>query len=47
MLSDLTGGALEVTATSEMNDGCNPMRGLVISYSEDREHKEYIQHMSN
>ena len=46
-LREVTDAALEEAVTSYMNDGWKPVGGLVISYNEDLEHKEYIQPMSN
>ena len=46
-LRELTDAALEEAVTVYMNDGWKPVGGLVISYNEDLEHKEYIQPMSN
>ena len=39
--------ALEEAVTAYMNEGWKPVGGLLISYNEDLEHKEYIQPMSN
>ena len=47
ILRELTDAALEEAVTTYMNDGLKPVGGLVISYNEDLEHKEYIQPMSN
>ena len=47
ILRELTDAALEESVTAYMNDGWKPVGGLVISYNEDLEHKEYIQPMSN
>ena len=47
ILRELTDAALEEAVTTYMNDGWKPVGGLVISYNEDLEHKEYIQPMSN
>ena len=47
ILRELTDAALEEAVTAYMNDGWKPVGGLVISYNEDLEHKEYIQPMSN
>ena len=44
---ELTDAALEEAVTAYMNNGWKPVGGLVISYNEDLEHKEYIQPMSN
>ena len=47
ILRELTDAALEEAVTAYMNEGWKPVGGLVISYNEDLEHKEYIQPMSN
>ena len=47
ILRELTAAALEAAVTTYMNDGWKPVGGLVVSYNEDLEHKEYIQPMSN
>ena len=47
ILRESTDAALEEAVTSYMNDGWKPVGGLVISYNEDLEHKDYIQPMSN
>jgi hypothetical protein len=47
ILRELTDAALEEAVTRYMNDGWKPVGGLVVSYNEDLEHKEYIQPMSN
>ena len=46
ILRELTDAALEEAVTTYMNDGWKPVGGLVISYNEHLEHKEYIQPMS-
>ena len=47
ILRELTDAALEEALTAYMNEGWKPVGGLLISYNEDLEHKEYIQPMSN
>ena len=47
ILRELTDAALEEAVTAYINDGWKPVGGLVISYNEDLEHKEYIQPMAN
>jgi len=47
ILRELTDAALEEAVTTYMNNGWKPVGGLVISYNEDLEHKEYIQPMSS
>ena len=47
ILRELTDAALEEAVTRYMNDGWKPVGGLVVSYNEDLENKEYIQPMSN
>tara|TARA_B100001939_G_C16534252_1_gene443401 strand:+ start:347 stop:520 length:174 start_codon:yes stop_codon:yes gene_type:complete len=47
ILRELTDAALEEAVTTYINEGWKPVGGLVISYNEDLEHKEYIQPMAN
>ena len=47
ILRELTDAALEEAVTVYMNDGWKPVGGLVISYNEDLEHKEYILYAPN